>query len=249
MTQVFILAAGLSNRMYPLTKNKPKALLDIDDDNNTLLESQLNVLSKYDEITEVFFIVGYLEHLIEEKLTSLSYPNISLNSIYNPFYANSDNLISLWLAINYMNDDLIVLNGDNFITDVIVSKLLKEKSDLCVVVDRKNEYTLDDMKVITSENKVTFIGKQIMNDVNAESIGMIRFQNKGVELLKDKLLCMVKKESGKKHHWLETVQEIINDGHIVNYIEVPFDSWAEMDIHDDYLYMLKLVKNKIASIK
>ena len=53
--QGLILAAGASRRLYPLTENTPKCLLDIG--GLPILSHQLNALNKYN-INEVIIVLG-----------------------------------------------------------------------------------------------------------------------------------------------------------------------------------------------
>jgi len=156
---------------------------------------------------------------------------------------------ALWMSKYNMNDDFIVLNGDNYITDIVVEKILASDHDISMVIDRKSDYTEDDMKVITKDDKVLFVGKKLnIKSINGESIGMIRFKNEGAKKLKETLDIMVKINNAKKLFWLAAIQKIMDDRFPVNYIEVPIDSWAEIDVHKDYKYLRKLVNDKIKEV-
>ena len=94
---VIILAAGKGERLFPLTKNTPKSLLEIKD-GVTLLELQLRNISKCG-IKDVSIVTGYLAEQIEAKIKAYSANfNLNVNIIYNPFYNTSNNLISLLMA-------------------------------------------------------------------------------------------------------------------------------------------------------
>ncbi len=54
--RAIIIAAGKGTRLYPLTKNTPKSLLEIGN-GLTLLESQLHSL-KENEIKDITIIIG-----------------------------------------------------------------------------------------------------------------------------------------------------------------------------------------------
>jgi glucose-1-phosphate thymidylyltransferase len=51
-----ILAAGYATRLYPLTKNKPKPLLDVA--GKPILEHILEKVSKVTDINEVFIVTN-----------------------------------------------------------------------------------------------------------------------------------------------------------------------------------------------
>jgi len=249
--KVIILSAGRSMRMYPLTKKIPKALLTLPD-GKTLLESQLEVFSNFSAIDEIVIVVGYLADKIEKKLYS-DYKRyrdfFEIKTIFNPFYHLADNLISLWLAKYEMNDGIIILNGDNYITVPVVEKLLNAKSEICMVIDRKEQYSEDDMKVITEGNRVLKIGKHLdPNIVNGESIGMVKFTSQATCKLVGVLDRIVRSEEALKFYWLEAIQRLIDEKNEVNYVEVPVDSWTEIDVHDDYEHLQELIRRKISAI-
>src|SRR5437762_3294655 len=108
--KVIFLSAGRGSRMMPLTKNTPKPLLDVGN-GMTIIESQLNSIAECGGIEEVIFVIGYRAEQIEAKLKG--HVKVPVRFIYNPFYDMSNNLISLWLACSEMDQDFIVINGDD----------------------------------------------------------------------------------------------------------------------------------------
>lgn len=61
---LIILAARTGRRLYPLTKDTPKSLLDLGD-GDTLLDRQLEIAAMHDEIDKVYVISGYRTEQIE----------------------------------------------------------------------------------------------------------------------------------------------------------------------------------------
>ena len=109
--KIIILAAGKGERLYPLTKNTPKPLIDLGD-GETLLEKQLKSLSESQVIDEVVIVIGYLYEQFESKLKNFD-TSMKISTLYNPFYEMSNNLITLWLSKYEMNQDFLISNGDN----------------------------------------------------------------------------------------------------------------------------------------
>ena len=62
-----ILSAGKGERLYPLTKNTPKALLDLGN-GETLIENQLTAIESCSAFERVFVVGGYRVEQIEAKL-------------------------------------------------------------------------------------------------------------------------------------------------------------------------------------
>jgi len=233
--QLVILAAGRGERLWPLTRNTPKCLLELAN-GMSVLDMQFQSLKEVSEISEIIFVLGYLAEQVEAKLMHYTDLHFNIRTVYNPFFAESNNLISLWHALPYLGDNFIVVNGDNVYDSRVPQGLARVDADMDVVmtIDRKEKYDLDDMKVIIKGERVLQVGKQIApTDANGESIGMIRFRGNGAVRFKEILNQVVRLSSGKTVFWLYAVQELINRGYGVNWYECNPQDWAEIDFHPD----------------
>lgn len=90
-----ILAAGMAKRLRPLTDNSPKCLLRVGE--RSLLQRTVDALIA-GGIDELVVVTGYLRNLIEDFLKA-NYPQLKISFIDNPDYATTNNIYSLWLAI------------------------------------------------------------------------------------------------------------------------------------------------------
>jgi len=242
---VIILAAGKGERLLPLTRNTPKSLLEIRD-GVTLLELQLDNISKCG-IKDVSIVTGYLGEQIEAKVKSYSANyHLNVSIVYNPFYDISNNLISLWMARYQMDRDFIVINGDDIFHQYVLERLLSiENQEITMVVDVKESYDMEDMKVISDEERIYRVSKEIpMEEANGESVGIIRFGNYGARLMHDTLEELVRKEDGRDVFWLVAIQEMINKGFPVNYLVIDENEWSEIDFHPD----LKMARRRLETL-
>ena len=228
--QIIILAAGKGERLLPLTRNTPKMLLEIGE-GLTLIESQLLSIEHVDEIDEIVLVIGYLAEQIEAKLRPYA-----VRTVYNPFYDISNNLVSLWFALSRVNQDFVVVNGDDVFHPSVLQGLVASETgrEVVMVVDQKDQYDDDDMKVITQGHKVLEVGKTLSADqANGESVGMILFRNRGSRALRNTLDRMVRTPEGRGAFWLAAVQDLIDQGIEVFTHEVSPNDWAEVDFHPD----------------
>jgi len=99
--KVVILAAGMSSR---LKSSVPKPLISLKDE-KSILDFQLENISKYIPIDNIFLVVGFKKELIMEKYPDLIY-------VYNNSYAFTNTGKSLLRALKKTNSDTIWLNGD-----------------------------------------------------------------------------------------------------------------------------------------
>ncbi len=95
-----ILAAGAGMRMVPINTEYPKALLKIKGE--TLIERQINQLNEVG-ITDIVVVVGYMKEKFEFLIDKY---NIKL--IYNPQYAKRNNMYSLFLVKDYIQECYII---------------------------------------------------------------------------------------------------------------------------------------------
>jgi len=95
-----ILAAGIGMRMVPIHTECPKALLTIKGE--TLIERQISQLHAVD-ITDIVVVVGHLKEQFEFLIDKY---NIRL--VYNPEYATKNNIYSLFLVKDYIQDCYII---------------------------------------------------------------------------------------------------------------------------------------------
>ena len=239
---IILLSAGKGERLLPLTKNTPKCLLEISD-GITLLESQLTSFSRNSSIGQIIIILGYLAEQIESKIPSyLRYIDVDVKTIYNPFYDVSNNFMSLWCALPFMNNDFAVINGDDVFHSSVIDQIIQQENNICMVIDKKEKYEPEDMKVKIKGSCIIQVGKDIdKEDADGESIGMIRFRNQGAKQLKNSIKKMARQPESKDIFWLAAVQDLINRGFEVRYIEIPKDKWSEVDLHPD----LKYVREKV----
>ncbi len=232
--RVILISAGVGSRMLPVTEDIPKCLIK-SSSGPSLLDPQIKSI-RAAGIKNITVIVGYKAELIEEKIKRIEGTNI--NAVYNPFYAVSNNLISLWFARNYMDEDIITINGDNIFHSNILSSLIRRKNDIVLSMSKKKQYDIDDMKIIHRKGKLVEIGKNLpYKNANGESIGIIRYSKKGINILRDKLDFMVRNPKNHSLFYLEAIQQLVNDGIEVYLEEVNGDMWAELDFHIDLKYI------------
>jgi len=243
--KIIILAAGKGERLYPLTKNTPKPLIDLGN-GETLLERQLNYLSNSGVIDEVVIVIGYLHEQIESKLKSFN-TNLKIKTVYNPFYDMSNNLISLWLSKYEMNEDFIIANGDNIITSEVMRDLvLNTDQGIFVTVCYKDNYSEEDMKVTLDNNKrILRVSKEIKKG-NGESVGLVKVcGEKFRKIYQDVLEELARNANYLNKFWLETFNILANRGVEINSFEIDKEKWREVDFHFD----LKDIKDLIQKFK
>lgn len=241
--KAIIISAGKGERLYPLTKNTPKSLLEVGN-GLTLLETQLHSLAE-NNIQDIVIITGFKAEQIEAKIKEYQ-KNLNITTAFNPFFDISNNLLSVWMARHHMTSDFITINGDDIFSAEVISNLLKSHHDITMVIDEKKGYDDDDMKVIHKNGEVLEVSKKIESTkANGESIGIIKYTNKGPKIFVDMLDSMVRDPQNRNLFYLQAIQNIIDKGFKVHYSLCKESDWAELDFHPD----LKLIRTYLSRYK
>ena len=135
-----IMAAGMSTRFVPLSLEKPKGLLVVN--NEVLIERQIEQLRDAG-IDEIILILGYMKEAffyLEKK-----YSNIKI--IINPEFNTRNNVHTLYLARQYLRNSYICSSDDYFVENPFeeheyqsyyASEYVTEKTDEWYMIpDRK----------------------------------------------------------------------------------------------------------------
>jgi choline kinase len=173
-----------------------------------MIEWQIDELAKC-EIDQVNVVLGYGADKVEQTLRR-RYGEGRVNTIYNPAYAVSDNLVSCWTAHDQMQSDFLLINGDTLFEAAVLRRLLETESHpVTVVVSHKSQYDDDDMKVELDGHRLVRIGKDLSPDqVDGESIGMILFRGQGPLIFRDALEKALKEPSSQRKWYLSVIDEL-----------------------------------------
>lgn len=247
--KLFILAAGMGTRLLPLTRNTPKVLIDLGN-GNTLLESQLESAEESGVIEEVVIVTGYLAEQIDAKLVSRVNGGKRIRTVYNPFYASTNNFVSLWLLLNEMkDDDFMITNGDNLIAPSVFRKFARENTNdgvyLSVVLPEM--YSPDDMKVVYSDSVLKWVSKQVpVEQANGESPGLALVRGEPFrKLVQLQMGGMARDQQFLDGYWLELFNRLTAVGINVRVWEFACNLWREVDIHIDVDQAKQLVIDKV----
>lgn len=136
------MAAGIGKRMQPVTFETPKPLIRVN--GIRIIDTVIQGLNS-NNIFEIYVVVGYMK----EKFYSLEkeYPGVKI--IENPYYNTCNNISSLYMVRDHINDALI-LDGDQMIyNDAILQPEFERSGYNCVWTD-----TDTDEWLLTVENGI-----------------------------------------------------------------------------------------------
>ncbi len=250
--KIIILAAGKGERLMPLTRNTPKPLLDMGN-GLTLIEEQLASLRDSRIVDEVVLVIGHLAEQIEAKIKTYDVDGLRVRTVFNPFYAISNNLMSLWLARHEMTSDFLITNGDNLFTPGVFSDFCADtREGIWLATSEKGDYDFDDMKVSFDEGAIRRVRKEIEADeIDAESPGLCLVRGERARsIFVDHLELLARHSSSIDRYWLEVFNCLYERGVLVR--PWTFDAaskWQEVDFHVDVDRMRELVRGSVRELK
>jgi choline kinase len=237
--KIIILAAGKGERLLPLTKDTPKALLHLWD-GTTILSRQIAAIKENPEIKDIVIVLGHHASKVEEKIPEYASDGITIKPIFNPVYDITNNLITLWIARHELeDDDFIITNGDNLFKPHVLKKLIHSTAEgIHITIDKKDKYAEEDMKVTIDKKKdrIIRVHKQIEpENTHGESVGIIKVQGKEHrKAFREALDALVKNLDYRDKFWLEVFNHLAEKNHYIGYVEISPDDWKEVDFHLDF---------------
>jgi choline kinase len=228
-----VLSAGQGKRLLPLTEENPKCLLAVRGD-EPILGWQLAALARAG-IDRAVVVIGFGAERVEAWLAANPVPGLACETLINPFYRSSDNLISCWLARGAMSDDFLLLNGDTIFEDGVLARVLDSPSaPITLAIDHKQTYDADDMKVsIDSQGRLLAIDKWLAHPViGGESIGLLSFRGSGPKIFTTALEEAVRRPEAMRQWYLSVIHEIAQSAPVET-ASVRGLWWREIDSPQD----------------
>jgi choline kinase len=231
--RAIILSAGQGKRLRPHTDDTPKCLLPVRGD-QPVLEVQLRALAEAG-IDEAIVFVGFGAEKVDDFVARREPGGIRVTTVFNPFYAVSDNLATVWLAQEYMQDEFIILNGDTLFEPAVLRRLLKApEALLTLVINQKDEYDDDDMKVsLSSGGRLVGVGKTLdARIVDGESIGLMLFRRPGAERFRQVINAAIREDDSTRRWYLSAVNELAQESDVAT-VAITGLWWGELDSPED----------------
>jgi choline kinase len=174
-------------------------------------------------------VVGYEKEQVADHVRSqeLSYSQ-RIHFIENPAFAISNNIYSLWLAIDWLRgDSFIVLNADVIFDPAILNSAVQPYAPISMIVDPL--WRDETMKVIIEGDHVIRMSKSISQDeFSGTYIGITVFSRSIQNRFFRKLSSFI--DADRVNDFFNiAVQELADEGVRVGYTSTDGLSWAEID--------------------
>ncbi|WP_455638538.1 aminotransferase class I/II-fold pyridoxal phosphate-dependent enzyme [Parabacteroides sp.] len=121
--QVIILAAGMGKRLGELTKNNTKCMIRVN--GVTLIERVLTQFSVLN-LNRIIIVIGYKGEELRNFIGD-SYKGLPIEYVVNPIYDVTNNIYSLSLAKEQLQeDDTLLIESDLIFEDKVLEKILSD---------------------------------------------------------------------------------------------------------------------------
>lgn len=154
-----ILAGGLGTRLYPLTKNTPKILIDIE--NKKFLEIQYNLYKKKG-IKNFIYLCQHYSYQIRDFCYQKKLRNVQIIDDGNKRLGTGG---SIQKSLNLLPDQFFLTYGDSYL-DFDLSKIKNtySSSNKCIMTIYKNKNKNHKNNVLIKNRKILKIDK--LNNLN-----------------------------------------------------------------------------------
>lgn len=233
--KAIIFAAGMASRLGELTKNLPKACLNLNE-HETILDRALALL-KANNFTEVLIVTGHAAAAIEEHVNKWSTQFNKLATIYNPEYSTKNNIYTAYLIREELGDGVFVFNSDIVydakILELAVSAHKQNYAESFMVIDNTKPLVDEDMKVTYKNSKIIRINKALDNvSSEGEYIGIMHIGTKELKQFSQSMETMIANQEYTKYY--EDALDRIATELELKLVSTQGHEWTEIDTIEDY---------------
>ncbi|MCH5277667.1 MAG: NTP transferase domain-containing protein [Desulfovibrionaceae bacterium] len=158
--KAIIFNSGLGNRMGDFTQHFHKSMTKLKNE-ETILHRQLRLLTE-EGIQEFIITTGPFEEQIQS--TAAEFNHVSFTFIRNEIYDRTNYIYSMYLAKNYIDDDMLFLHGDLVFNKKLVRDILDSHYKNCAPVNFTKPKPAKDFKGRVNDGKIIEISVHIFDD-------------------------------------------------------------------------------------
>lgn len=234
--QAIILAAGMGKRLGEYTKNNTKCMVPVN--GVPLIDRLLTQLSRL-PLKRVVLVIGYEGQKLKDYVGS-EYKGLKIEYVNNPIYDKTNNIYSLALAKQQLQEDDTLLIESDLIFDDGMFDLLLENLYPNLALVAKYESWMDGTMVRIDDdcNIVNFVPKQAFKYKDADSyyktVNIYKFSKEFSSQKYVPFLEAYSKAVGNNEYY-ENVLRIITflNSHDLKALPITNEKWYEIDDKQD----------------
>ena len=237
--KAFILAAGVSRRLYPHTYDIPKCLLEVG--GKPIIHYQLDALKNLG-VTDITMIVGYHREMLMMNVEK-NFPDLNFNFVINHHYFETNTAYSIHIGRDKLDSQVLLMNADVIYPKTLLEKVFISNYKTVLAVDIKS-CGKEEVKVIDGgQNKIVAIGKDLIEEqCLGEFIGVAKLSKDFVDIFRRSISDLIY-AGGKNDYFEAGIQPLLDkvDTHFIDISEYPC---LEIDFLEDLESARELFKDK-----
>lgn len=233
--KALILAAGFGKRLQPITDIIPKSMVEVN--GTPLLVNALNNLTDLG-FTEIGIVVGHMADYIRNRIGT-KWNGAKISYYENKRYLETNNVVSLYNAIDFCDDDMLMLECDIYYHKEMLEPLMKGEGDCSILVSPYNPETMDGSVIRVNGDKALelIIGKWQEPNFDyrntKKTVNMYRF-TKGFTQKYLPLIRWYVENMGEQSYYEKVLGCLMYLRECdIRIVEVSEDMWCEIDDMND----------------
>ncbi len=229
ITTALLLAAGTGSRLFPLTQNSPKCLTLVND--KSILDRLISNL-KSQGFKRLVIVTGHLKDCIMDYLGEKS-GDISIEYIHSPLYKTTNNIYSLWMARNLINEPFVLFESDLVLNSTLLDEMVyPDRMAVALMQPWLNGTTV----TVNKANRVTQFQEgttEAYTDIRYKTVNIYSFSLLSWQAIVKRLNQYI--TEGSVNCYYETVFAEMIDNNSLTFDSVSFDHkpWYEIDTMKD----------------
>ena len=232
--KALIMAAGIGSRISRHLSGQPKCCVKID--NIELIKYTFEMLNKKG-IKDIAIVTGYNDNYILEALKGFRFTHFR-----NPFFDITNSIVSAWFAKEFIDDDILIINGDVFMEEKVIDIILKQNNSPLFLADSSRIKDAD-YRFFWQNNKLVKFGKELSDkETTGEYVGIALILKKDILFMKENMERMIQNQ--KHSYWWEDIFYRNLDKKDIYIYDIKDIFWAEVDYIEDYQRIQNYLKQK-----
>lgn len=233
--KALILAAGFGKRLRPITNTIPKSMVEVN--GTPLLANALNNLTAIG-ITDIGIVVGHMADYIHSHI-GRKWNGAKITYFENSRYLETNNVVSLYEAVDFCNDDMLMLECDIYYHKELLEKLIAGEGECSILVSPFNPVTMDGSVIrVDGDRALELIlgkwqGENFDYNSTRKTVNMYRF----TKAFTEKYMPLIKwyvENMGENSYYEKVLGSLMYLRECdIRIVEVPEEMWCEIDDTND----------------
>ncbi len=226
--KAIIFAAGVGKRLQAVTQGKPKCLVEIGD--RSLLSRHIECLNQLG-VHQIVLVVGFAQDQIRAAMAA-EFPSQDIQWVVNDQFTRGS-ILSLWVARDEMDDDVVLMDADVFYAQEILSRLVRSSKSSVLLMDETVKQESEECMVAARGGRVLSLSKVLPADYEeaGEGVGFLKVQKRDVPALIRSVQSSI--DAGKMDIEYEDALATFFQDVPVGYEKIGGLPWIEIDFPED----------------